>query len=37
MSYPIISVLGGEVAATKSWRLTDDRERMDPEDIIIDG
>jgi len=33
MSYPIVSVLEGAVADTQSWRLTDDRDRMDPEEI----
>lgn len=33
MSYPIVSVLDGAVAETASWRLTDDRSRMDPEEI----
>ena len=38
MSYVIVSVLGGAAADTMSWRLTDDRSRMDPEAVeLIDG
>ena len=33
MSYMIVSVMGGETARTQSWRLTDDRSRMDEEEI----
>lgn len=33
MSYVIVSVMGGDVASTQSWRLTDDRSRMDEEPI----
>ena len=35
MSYVIVSVLGGGVADTLSWRLRDDRSAMDAEDIEI--
>lgn len=33
MSYPILSVQKGRVAHVASWRLAEDRSRMDPEDI----
>jgi proteasome lid subunit RPN8/RPN11 len=33
MSYVIVSVMGGAAATTQSWRLTDDRSRMDEEEI----
>lgn len=33
MSYVIVSVLAGEAVTTQSWRLTDDRSRMDEEEI----
>ena len=35
LSYVIVSVLGGEVANTLSWRLREDRSAMDAEDITI--
>ncbi len=35
MSYPIVSVVSGEVADTQSWRLRHDRSAMDPEVIEI--
>lgn len=33
MSYVIVSVLGGKVATTQSWRLRDDRSAMDEEPV----
>jgi proteasome lid subunit RPN8/RPN11 len=33
LSYVIVSVEGGTVADTRSWRLSDDRERFEPEVI----
>ena len=33
MSYVIVSVMAGKVANTQSWRLTDDRSRMDEEEV----
>jgi proteasome lid subunit RPN8/RPN11 len=35
MSYPIVSIQEGRVADLASWRLTEDRSRMDPEPIEI--
>jgi len=35
MSYVIVSVLGGVVDETLSWRLRDDRSAMDPEEIRV--
>jgi len=35
MSYPIVSVRDGAVADTLSWRLTDDRSAMEPEDLEV--
>ncbi len=35
MSYVIVSVMGGEVANTLSWRLVDDRSHMTPESIAL--
>ena len=35
MSYVIVSVLNGSVAATQSWRLRDDRSAMDEEQLEI--
>jgi len=34
VSYVIVSVEGGRVADTRSWRLSDDRERFEEEEII---
>jgi proteasome lid subunit RPN8/RPN11 len=34
LSYVIVSVQGGKVADTRSWRLTDDRERFEEETIV---
>lgn len=34
MSYLIVSVLAGEVADTRSWRLRDDRSMMDEEPVV---
>jgi len=33
MSYVIVSVMNGKASTTQSWRLTDDRSRMDEEEI----
>lgn len=33
LSYAIVSVRGGQVTETRSWRLTDDRERFEEEEI----
>lgn len=33
LSYTIVSVRRGEVAETRSWRLTDDRERFEEEEL----
>ncbi|MCO4768484.1 MAG: M67 family metallopeptidase [Deltaproteobacteria bacterium] len=33
MSYVIVSVMSGRAATTQSWRLTDDRSRMDEEEL----
>lgn len=35
LSYVIVSVLGGQVADTRSWRLLEDRSAMDEETITI--
>lgn len=35
MSYMIVSVRGGDVADTLSWRLREDRTAMDPETIHV--
>ena len=35
MSYPIVSVREGSVADVACWRLTDDRSRMDSEELEI--
>ena len=37
LSYVIVSVLGGEVATTQSWRLRDDRSVMDEEPILVES
>lgn len=34
LSYVIVSVEGGRVADTRSWRLSDDRERFEEEEIV---
>ena len=34
LSYVIVSVEGGRVADTRSWRLSDDRERFEEEEIF---
>lgn len=33
LSYVIVSVAGGKVAETRSWRLSDDRERFEEETV----
>lgn len=35
LSYVIVSVRGGEIADTLSWRLRDDRSAMDPEALDL--
>ncbi|HEX3552660.1 MAG TPA: M67 family metallopeptidase [Thermoanaerobaculia bacterium] len=35
LSYVIVSVAGGKVADTRSWRLSDDRERFEEEAIGV--
>lgn len=37
LSYVIVSVLGGVVADTRSWRLREDRSAMDEEQVTISG
>lgn len=37
MSYLIVSVRGGEVASTRSWRLREDRSVMDEEPMLSVG
>lgn len=36
LSYIIVSILGGYVAATQSWRLRDDRSVMDEETLNVE-
>ncbi|HTO91951.1 MAG TPA: M67 family metallopeptidase [Candidatus Sulfotelmatobacter sp.] len=36
-SYLIVSVERGEVRDAHSWRLTDDRSRFEPEEIVLDS
>lgn len=37
MSYVIVSVMGGEIATTQSWRLREDRAVMDEEPLTVES